>query len=565
MNRKRLMVLTGCLLLAGTGIMARSLEVMVLQHELWSERARRQQQQFLRVPGPRGDILSADGYVLATSSDRLAAQLDTHLLSYPALFARAAAPLVGVPVERLAHRLEHGPRNQWLAQRMDRERAEALRALAPDAVVLVPDSERVYPLGSLAAPVLGFVGREELRTVGRAGFEHHYDALLAGEPETYLTVNDAVQRRLRLERLSSGHAGYDLELTLHARIQAACEAELAAAVTEQRARAASAVVLEVDTGAVLAVGSLPSFDPSDPGAVPPDHWRLRAVQDAYEPGSLVKPMVAAAALAGGAVHPGDRFDCRHHGIEVAGHWFRDHAKPGMYSLDEIVAESANAGIIEVADRLAPRQLWRALDVFGFGRRTGVGFPAEGTGILPPPATWSRLSAASLALGQEVTATPLQVAVAYAAIANGGWLLRPRLVQRVSADGQSVDGDEHWRSRVLDERLAARVTTMLEGVVTVGTGREAQVPGYRVAGKTGTAQRAVDGAFDDVHHVAWFAGFLPVPHPRVVVVVAVVEPTADFWGSTVAAPVFARIAEAVATQLGLPPDGVEGRRSGADAT
>jgi cell division protein FtsI/penicillin-binding protein 2 len=484
--------------------------------------------------------------------DRLAVQLDTHLLSYPDLFVSAAAPLLGVRERDLRERVEGGPRILWLVQRAERPTAEALRSLAPDAVVLVPDAQRIYPMGPLAAPVVGFTGREELQTVGRAGFEYHYDALLAGEPETYLTVNDAIQRRLRLERLHEGVAGFDLELTLLARLQAVCEAELARALTEQRARAGSVVVMEVQTGEVLAIASAPSFDPSSPASVPRENWRLRPVQDAFEPGSLVKPVVAAAALATGVVRAGERFDCRHRGTSVAGRWMRDHADPGIYTLDEVVAVSANTGIIQVAERVSPQALWRSFDAFGFGHRTGVGFPAEADGILSSPRDWSGLSRASLAIGQELTASPLQLAVAYAAIANGGWLLQPRLLARASDPQNSLSEGRQRRWRVLDPVLCGRLCRMLEAVVTDGTGTEARVAGYRVAGKTGTAQRAVNGAFDDRHHVAWFAGFLPQPEPRIAVVVAIEDPASEFWGSTVAAPVFARIAEAAVCQLGLVP-------------
>lgn len=553
MSRRRFWVVVAGLVLVGSGVAFRAVHIMVIQHPQWKERARRQHERVISVPGPRGDILSADGYVLATSVDRLAVQLDTNLLSYPDLFVGAAAPLLGVSERELRARLEDGPRVVWLVQRAERTTAEALRSLAPDAVVLVPDAERIYPMGTLAAPVVGFVGREELKTVGRAGFEHHYDAVLGGDPESYLAVNDAVQRRLRLQRTRAGHPGYDLELTLWARLQATCEAELRRALVEHRARGASAVVMETNTGTLLALASLPSFDPASPGSVPPENWRLRPVQDAYEPGSLVKPIVAAAALTTNAVRAGERFDCRDRGTRVAGRWIRDHATPGLYTLDEIVVASANAGIIQVSERIPPEALWRCFDAFGFGHRTGVGYPAEASGILAPPTEWSSLSRASLALGQELTASPLQIATAYAAIANGGWLVQPRLVGRVVGRQESLDTGQRCRSRVLDESLSRRLCGMLEAVVATGTGARAGIVGFRIAGKTGTAQRAVGGTFDDEHHVAWFAGFLRHSGPSIVVVVAIENPKSDFWGSTVAAPVFARIAEAVVCDLGLAPE------------
>jgi cell division protein FtsI/penicillin-binding protein 2 len=548
---RRLWVAILVLIAGGLTVVARAVQVTVVDGAVWKERAQRQHQQVIQVPGPRGAIRSSDGYLLATSVDRVAIQVDCRLLDEPAIFARAVAPLLGLDSAELADRLDNGPRTIWLAKKVPAEVGDAVRQLAPTAVVLVPDFARVYPLGSLAAPVVGFVGREELRTVGRAGLEHHYDALLAGEPQTHLAVNDAIQRRVRLEQLEQGRDGGDLELTLHVRLQAVCERELEWAIEEVRADAASAVVLDPRSGRLLALASLPSFDPSAPGRVAARQWRLRPVQDAIEPGSTVKPVVAAAALSAGAVRNGERFDCRGRGTSVAGYWIRDHADPGLYTIDEVVVYSANTGIIEIASRVAPDQLWTTFRAFGFGARSGVGFPAEARGLVPEPGTWSKLSPTGFALGQELTVTPLQMALAYAAIANGGWLPEPRLVDRATAEDWSVAAEGPCRARVLDGALADRLTAMLESVIVEGTGQEGQVRGFRVAGKTGTAQRAVDGVFDDEHHVAWFAGFMPLPDPRVVIVVAIENPRADFWASTSAAPVFARIAEAAACYLDLP--------------
>ncbi len=554
MNRRRGWIVIVGLVCALAVVVVRAVQIMVVEHEHWVDRASDQQQKVIEVPGPRGQIRSADGYVLATSVDRLAVQIDTGNLTYPEIFISAAAPLVNYSVEDLRRRIEKGPKSVWLAQKVDRETAEAIRSLAPDAIVTVPDAERIYPMGSVAAPVVGFVGREELVTIGRYGLEQSYDEYLAGEPLEFLAIRDSHQRRVRLERLPDqrGRAGYDLELTLHARLQATCEFELGRILEAQRAKSISAVVLEAHTGSILAMVSLPSFKPDDAGASPRENWRLRPVQEAYEPGSIVKPLVAAAALSGNVVQPGERFDCRLKGARVAGRWMRDHAAPGIYTLDEVVVESANAGIIEIAQRMSPEDLWRTFDAFGFGRRTQVGYPGESSGILPAVSSWSRLSQASLSLGQELTATPLQVAMAYGAVANGGWLLRPRLVAIPTGGQDRENHPEERRVRVLDDALCVRVRSMLETVVRDGTGGLAAIPGYRIAGKTGTAQRAVHGSFDDVHHVAWFAGFLPQPDPSIVVVVAVEEPTEGFWASLVAAPAFARIAEAAVCYLGLPP-------------
>ena len=551
MNRRRLLAVAAVLIFGASVVVVRCIQITVVEHAEWQRLALRQQQDVIEVPGPRGTIRTADGYVLATSVGRVAVQVDTKLLTYREIFVRAAAPLLDSSEDEIARRLSRGSRSVWIAQRVPRDVAEEVRLLAPQAVVLVPDFARIYPQGSLAAPVVGFVGREELHTVGRAGFEHHFDAYLSGEPEQYLTINDAVQRKVRLERLHRGRAGFDLELTLNARLQARCETVLKKAVSRYDARGASAVVAEVRTGRILALASLPSFDPSEPGAVAPENWRLRPVQDAFEPGSTVKPVIAAVALSDRLVRPGERFDCTNRGTRVAGHWIRDHADPGFYTLDEVVIFSANVGIIEIAERVPEDRLWQAFDAFGFGRRPGIGFPAEASGLLPATRSWSKMSRAGFALGQELTASPLQMAMAYAAIANGGWLPRPQLV---SSDAAENPGATHpAQSRVLDEALARRLREMLEGVVRDGTGKLGRVAGFRPAGKTGTAQRAVDGAFDDEHHVSWFAGFLSMPDPQIVVVVAIEDPVKeDFWASTVAAPIFAEIAEASATLLDLAP-------------
>jgi cell division protein FtsI/penicillin-binding protein 2 len=375
MMAHRLWIAVACLMLGLVTVVCRAVQVMVVDHDFWQQRAERQHQRQISVPNLRGEIRSADGYLLATSVSRVAVQVDTQALEYRELFAGAAAPLIGATPEELQRRLSQGPRAIWLAQRVDRETGLQVRALAPAGVVLVPDSERIYPLGRLAAAVVGFTGREELQTLGRAGLEHKFNTLLTGKPDHYRAVRDAVQRQLRLQRLSRGRAGYDLELTLNARLQAICEAELEHAVARFGAVGGSVVVLEAHTGKVLVLASSPSFDPNRPGEVPPECWRLRPVQDAFEPGSTIKPLIAAAALASPGDLSGQLFECTRR-IKVAGRWIRDHADPGIYNLDHVVAHSSNSGIIQVAQQLPPERLLAALRGFGLGEKTGIDYPAE---------------------------------------------------------------------------------------------------------------------------------------------------------------------------------------------
>lgn len=542
MKPRRFRRLVVILAVALAAVMARAVQVMIIDHREWLTTATRQQQRRLTVPSKRGDIVSADGYVLATSVDRVAIQVQTARLSHAPLFRLAAAEILGLAPKEVDDRLTR--RWSWLAKGVSPETGLRVRKMAPAAVALVPDSARIYPHGQLGATLVGFIGREALRIVGRSGLEYRFNTTLTGQPGRVLAVYDATRRELRVERLAGGRAGLDLQLTLNARLQAACERELRHALDRTDAAAATAVVLEPTTGDVLALGSLPAFERSRPAARGAAAWRIRPVQDAWEPGSTVKPFAAAAALAEGVVRPGERFPCRDRGVRVAGHWIRDFAPPGTYDLEGIITYSSNQGMVTVAQRLSPSVLEAAYRAFGFGVPTRLGLPGESHGLLPGPETWSALSAAELALGEELTVTPLQLAVAYGAIANGGWLLRPRLVR----------SDPHFPPvrRVMDSQLAQRLTAMLEQVVATGTGTAARLPGFRVAGKTGTAQRAVDGSLETGRHVAWFAGFFPATSPKAVVVVALLDPQGDFWAASTAAPVFSAIAHQVALELSLVP-------------
>jgi len=552
-NRRRALVVQAVLVIAAVAVLGRSAQVCVIDHDRWTARAFEQQEKAIEVQGPRGRILSSDGYVLATSTRRWAVQVDRKQLLYPKLFAAAAAPLLGENITDILARIEHGPRYQWLAKNLDRETAREVQELDRGAVGIVRHWDRVYPLGRIAAPLVGFVGREELRLEGRAGLERYYEHLLVGEPDRCLFVKDARGRRLHLERIHRGRAGYDLELTLDARLQRAAEEALLKTLESSGATRGSVVVLEADTGNLLALASAPlSNRPSTGAGYDEECWCLRPVQAALEPGSTIKPFVAAAGLASGAVSPGERFDCRRRGIRVGRTWIGDHADPGIYTLDEVITHSSNAGIIMLAERLDEHFLWKTLSTLGFGRRPELGFPSETSGLLWPVDRWSKLSRAGLSLGQEMTVSPLQLALAYATFANGGWLPEPRLVDRMRGRDLSTRDRNRPRVRVMDSRLAHRVTEMLESVVLQGTGTRAQVPGYRVAGKTGTAQVVSGDGFDDTHHAAWFAGFLPLPDPRWVIVTTIENPTKDYWASSVAAPLFASVARATVESAGLPP-------------
>lgn len=553
MNRFRFDVAAFLLLIPGLVVLGRAAQITVLRHDELTDYARSQQSRVMLTHGPRGKIVSSDGYQLASSVRRYAVQVDRDTLQFPKLFSALAATILEEPQDEIRRRLEAGGRYTWLTKNLDLEKAESIEALDEAAVWLVPHWARQYPLGRHAAPLIGFVGMDDLQLRGRSGLESYYESLLVGETNRYHFVEDAHRRLLRLESVDAGRGGFNLELTLSARLQVFAESELEAAIEASGATAGSVVVMECHTGNLLSLASAP-FSPRPSARFPyrAIDWMLRPVQVAIEPGSTVKPIIAASALSAGVVTDDEVFDCRDRGIHVAGHWIRDHAVPDLYTIDGVVAESSNTGIIRIAERIDPGLLWRAFDAFGFGRTPELGFAGESAGILHSPDRWTGMSTAGHALGQELTVSPLQLAMAYAAIANGGWLPEPRLVDRVDGRSKAPSDRVALRTRVLDERLSARLISMLERVVDEGTGELARVPGYRVGGKTGTAQTVAEGVFDDDHHTAWFAGFLPLPNPRWVVVVTIENPTDDYWASSIAAPVFSTVAERTAHLFGATP-------------
>lgn len=552
--RHRWRVLVGLLATWGAIVWLRLAWVQVVDHQRWREAAVRQREATVEVEEPRGDIVSADGRLLAGSLERVSVYANPSRIprhQWPEVAAKLA-PIVGLPAAEILHRLQSRDRFFYLAKNLDPAVGEQVERLRTRGVGVLRGQRRVHPHGPLAAAVLGFVNGEG---VGQAGLEKAYDRTLAGTPSVYRLLRDGktVPTPLDLRLEQAGRPGLTLRLTLDSRVQAAVEEELMATLSAVGARGAAAVVLDPFTGAVLALASLPSYHPAAPAASLPENWRNRAVEDALEPGSSFKPIVVAAALTHGAIRPADLVDCSGGGVQVAGVFMRDHARYGLLSVREVIAKSSNVGAIRIAHRLAPEVLDATIRAFGFGAPSGIELPAEPRGLLAPPAAWSALSRAGLALGQEITVTPLQLARAYAVFANGGLLVDPKLVRETVNERGEVVAPAQGAAprRVLPAELAAHVTAMLEAVVEEGTGTRAHLPGYRCAGKTGTAQKAVDGVLRSGKHVAWFAGFFPLPHPRAVIVVCVDEPRTTYWASEVAAPAFGRIAARLATILGIP--------------
>jgi cell division protein FtsI/penicillin-binding protein 2 len=537
-------------------VLGRLAQVQVVQHERWQGEAARQQERTIDVDEPRGDIVSRDGRILASSLERVSVYANPRQVPrerWPEL-ARRLAPIVGRDAAAIRAQLESRDGFFYLASNLDPAAAPAVAHLRQRGIGTLRTEQRVYPHGALAGAVIGFVDAEG---IGQAGVEASYDSTLRGVPSLFRLLRDGkslpTPLDMRLEK--AGRPGQSLALTIDSRVQAIVEQELAATVERVDAKGAGAVVLDPATGEVLALASLPSYLPGRPGDAAAGARRNRAVEVALEPGSTFKPFVIAAALEAGVLRAGEMVDCSGGGVQVAGFFIRDHARYGLLSVRDLLTHSSNAGTIRIAHRLSPAQLDGMITRLGFGCATGIELPGETRGVYRGPKSWSALSRAGLAIGQEITVSPLQLARAYAAFANGGLLVQPTIVRETrDAAGKAVLVHRPAPpQRVLPAEVARAVVGLLTGVVEEGTGTAARVAGYSIAGKTGTAQKPIAGSYAAGAHAPWFAGFFPVARPRLVIVVCVDEPRTAFWASDVAAPTYGRIAARLAGLLAIAPD------------
>jgi cell division protein FtsI (penicillin-binding protein 3) len=527
-------------------------DLQVRDHEAYREKARSQQLRVVELDPPRGTIYDARGRELAVSVPVDSLYALPGEIDDPAAVAAALAPVLGTEAAALEARLASDRDWTWLVRKLDPPTAEAVRALALPGVGFVEESKRYYPMRKLAAPLLGFVGTDD---EGLRGLEYEYDDVVAGRGVLRPVIRDnRGDRRLAFPDLSFAEAipGKDLYLTLDAGVQHVVEQELFRAVEANRAKGGWAVILEPATGAVLAMATYPPYD-ANRALAHPEGERIRPVADFYEPGSTFKVITAAAALEANRVDPADIFDCEMGGITLHGVRIGDHKPFGLLTFREVLARSSNVGAIKVGLRVGAPGLHDTIRRFGFGAPTGIDLPGESPGSVRALEAWQPLTAAYISFGQGIAVTPIQLAVAAAAVADEGRRHRPFLVRAVA--GEEVSRHEPVTAgRAVSGSTALQLERMLEAVFEPGgTAARAAIAGYRLAGKTGTAQKVVDGRYSDTRFIANFVGFAPARRPVLAGMVAVDEPSAGITsGGAVAAPVFAAIVERVLPYLGVPP-------------
>ena len=520
--------------------------------------ARRQHHEQIQIAAHRGAILDRHGETLASSVER------------PSLYVRpsqvrdgdrgrapaALSSALGLAPKMVAAKLASDASFVWLKRAVSPREQAAVQALGIGGLGEVTEARRFYPHGGAAAQVIGVAG-VDLR--GIEGIERVYEQDLRALPRTLEIERDALGREILTDGMDDPTAldGATVQLTLDVGLQSIAERALEQGVREAQAAAGTAVVLDPWPGEVLALANAPTFDPNDRGAIPPSHRRDRAINDFYEPGSTFKAILAAAALEHGVVRPDEMIFCENGQMPVGKWVIHDHSSHGWLSMSEAIAVSSNIAAAKIGDRLGRERFHAFLTDLGFGKPTGVDLPAEVGGMLRPLPEWSRINLMTTSFGQGIAVTPLQMARAFAAIANGGQLVKPYVGMRAV----SAAGEELWEhrptivKRVMKPETAQKVTAMLEQVVEDGgTGTKARIEGVRVAGKTGTSQKveAGTGRYSPDARVASFVGFLPADAPRLVILVMVDEPQTAKYGGTVAAPIFQAIGAAAMERLGIIP-------------
>lgn len=555
--RRRFNVVLTVLALCTVALLARAVDLQVLRRDFLQDQGDARYLRQVEIPAYRGAIKDRNGEPLGVSTpvDSVWAH-PGEALAAPERLAELAGVL-GLKTDELS---------RYLAARSDREFVYLRRHVTPDlaqrvtdlrlpGVALQREYRRYYPLGEVAAHVVGYTDIDDR---GQEGLELAFDGWLSGEPGSKLVIKDRLGRSVEnVARVRDPKPGRDLSLSLDRRLQYLAYRGLKSAIAEHGAASGSVVVLDVPTGEVLAMVNQPGYNPNQRQRSGDSRYRNRAVTDFYEPGSVMKPFIVAAALSSGKYTPFTPIDTAPGWFQVAGHTVEDIRNRGLIDTTGVITLSSNVGAAKIALSLDPEHLWRELAAYGFGEVTGSGFPGESPGILPNWRHWGRIEQATLSYGYGLSVTPLQLARAFSALADDGRLRAPSFVH----------GSHNPAQRAMDPGVAGQVMSMMETVVAsdAGTGNAARIAHYRVAGKTGTSRKAGADGYSEREYVAVFAGLAPVSDPRLCVVVLIDDPRGhEYYGGLVAAPLFAEVMRAALRLFSVPPDSVPTRQLTADA-
>lgn len=534
----------------------RLVQLQVGQHEQLSARAKNQQLGAIETSPTRGQVLDRQGRELARSVDTESFFADPREVVNVNETARRISSVTGQNREELAGRLREAKDSNkkfiWLIRRLDLPSATRLDAMNMDGVYSRKEPKRYYPNDTLAAHVLGFVGTDE---IGLSGVEQFYNEKIRGESGKLYLETDARRRAFESYEVQP-HPGQTVVLTIDQTIQYRTEQALFGAVERSHAKSGTAIVMNPHTGEILALANAPAFDPNQPAKDSAENRANGALQNIYEPGSTFKVVAYSAAIEKGVVSPEDKINCQMGQITVAGRLIHDHHPFGVLSVSDALAQSSNVGAIKLALLVGNDAMYEFAKRLGFGARTGIDLPGESPGILKALNRWQPSSIGSIAIGQEIGVTPVQMAAAYSVLANGGLLVKPHVVAEMrSPDGGILFQAKTESRQVLKLETIQALRGMMEGVTLRGTAKKAQVEGYSAAGKTGTAQK-IDPktrGYSATKFIGSFVGYAPASNPAVVIIVVIDEPQGAYHGGDVAAPVFREIAEQILPELSVTPD------------
>ena len=551
---RRIVLLAAAFLFLLAAAFVRAVWVQVVKSPEYTAMALRQHRETIVVPAGRGTIVDRNGEPLAIGKQTTTVYANPRQVNRPRDLTLAAAKQFGLNPATLYPMLTDKSKGfVYIARKADSHKADNLKALDFAGVGFYPEELRFYPQGPVASQVIGYAG---LDNKGLEGLEHSLDGTLEGRPGSQTIVKDPFGRALDVVETKREVPGKNVRLTIDREIQAQAEEVLQGTVRKWGARAATAVVMDPHSGAILAMATAPRFNDNRFPTTRADRRRNRAVTDTYEPGSTFKLVTIAAALEDKVVTPRTSFTLAPT-IQVADRVIHEAHVRGTERLNvqQILEQSSNVGTITIAERLGGGRLASWVQRFGFGARTGIDFPGESAGFALPLDQWSGSTIGTVPIGHGIAVTPIQMARAYSVIANGGVLVKPHLIDRI--DGTTVPTTRV--RRVVSHRVSDQMLSMLRGVVLEGTGTEAAIPGYTVAGKTGTAAKIdPDGRYSTSRYVGSFVGLVPATKPKLVIMVMVDEPHGDIYGGVVAAPAFRDIAQFDLQHLEIPPDAPQTR-------
>ncbi|HUJ12030.1 MAG TPA: penicillin-binding protein 2 [Verrucomicrobiae bacterium] len=557
-EKGRALIVIGALASVFSALAFRLFDLHILQHKELSALAQANREQVVHRQGRRGSILDANGNLLANSlSVRIVTADPTITAPQAGEIAEKLAPLLKTDVESLTQKLSGQSRYVRLNPRvkLDDAAVQQIRAMKLKGIFFEDQLVRFYPNGPLGSHVIGFVNAEHK---GVQGIEASMEDYLEGQAGYEVIERDRKGREIRALRTEElgPRDGDDVVLTIDQVIQHIAEQELDKAMAEFKPQAAVIIVSRPKTGEILAMSSRPTFDPTNLDATSADARRNRCISDVAEPGSTFKIVVCSGALNEGIVSLNDQFDCENGAFMYAGRILHDAHPYGVLSVEQILFHSSNIGAAKVALRMGPGRLYEYIRRYGFGRKTGIALPGEVSGIAHPVGRWTSLSITRIPMGHEIAVTPLQMLMALNTIANGGTLMKPMIVKNVlDPNGKPVFQYEPQQvGQVITPRAAMLMTVALRKVVSPeGTAPKAAVPGYDVAGKTGTAQKVENGQYVRKYYSS-FIGYFPAADPEISILVSLDDPTdRAYYGGSVAGPVFRAVAEKVAQYLGIEPE------------